>query len=49
MLKKFQKLQNITLKKMLDAFKTFPINAMKLKASIPPPKIKFKRICKNYA
>ena len=34
---------------MLGAFKTFPINAMELEASIPPPKIKFKRICKNYA
>ena len=34
---------------MLGAFKTSPINAMKLEASIPPPKIKFERICKNYA
>ena len=48
-LKKFQKLQNIALRKMLDAFKTSPINAMKLEASIPPFKIKFERICKNYA
>ena len=49
MLKKFQKLQNIVLRKMLDAFKTSPINAMELEASIPPPKIRFERICKNYA
>ena len=34
---------------MLSAFKTFPINVMELEASIPPFKIKFKRICKNYA
>ena len=49
MLEKFQKLQNIALKKMLNAFKTFSINAMELKASIPSSKIKFKRIYKNYA
>ena len=49
MLEKFQKLQNIALRKMLGAFKTFLINAMKLEASIPPPKIRFERICKNYA
>ena len=49
MLKKFQKLQNIALRKMLDAFKTFLINAMELEASIPPSKIKFERIYKNYA
>ena len=34
---------------MLGAFKTSPINAMELEASIPSPKIKFKRIYKNYA
>ena len=49
MLEKFQKLQNITLRKMLDAFKTSPINAMKLEASILLPKVRFERICKNYA
>src|SRR5436190_21487452 len=49
MLEKFQKLQNIALRKMLGAFKTSPINAMKLEASISPPKIRFERICKNYA
>jgi len=49
MLEKFQKLQNIALRKMLDAFKTSSINIMKLEASIPSPKIRFERICKNYA
>ena len=48
MLEKFQKLQNIALRKMLGAFKTFLINIMELEAFISPPKIKFKRICKNY-
>ena len=49
MLEKFQKLQNIILRKMLDTFKISLINTMKLEASIPSPKIKFERICKNYA
>ena len=31
------------------AFKIFSINVMELETSIPPPKVKFKRICKNYA
>ena len=48
MLERFQKLQNIALRKMLDAFKTSPINAMELEASIPPPRVRFERICKNY-
>src|SRR5436189_3001559 len=49
MLEKFQKLQNIALRKMLGAFKTSLINIMKLKASISSSKIRFERICKNYA
>ena len=49
MLEKFQKLQNIALRKILGVFKTSPINAMELEASISPSKIRFKRICKNYA
>ena len=49
MLEKFQKLQNIALRKMLGTFKTSPINVMELEASIPPPKVRFERICKNYA
>src|SRR5204862_2889522 len=49
MLEKFQKLQNIALRKMLGAFKTSLINAMELEAFIPPPKVRFERICKNYA
>ena len=49
MLEKFQKLQNIALRKMLNAFKTFLINAMELEASISPFKVRFERICKNYA
>ena len=49
MLKKFQKLQNITLRKMLDIFKISLINILKLEAFISSSKIRFERICKNYA
>ena len=49
MLKKFQKLQNIILRKILNAFKTFLINIMKLEASILSFRVRFERICKNYA
>src|SRR5436189_5372176 len=49
MFEKFQKLQNIALRKMLGAFKTSLINAMELEASIPPSKVRFERIYKNYA
>src|SRR5436190_10385734 len=49
LLEKFQKLQNQTLRKILDTFKTSPISAMEIEASISPPKVRFNRICKNYA
>ena len=49
MLEKFQKLQNQTLRKILGTFKTSPASVMKIKASILPSKVRFNRICKNYA
>ena len=49
LLEKFQKLQNQTLRKILGVFKTSPISAMEIEASISLPKIRFNRICKNYA
>jgi len=49
LLEKFQKLQNQTLRKILGTFKTSPVSAMEIEASIPPPKVRFNRICKNYA
>src|SRR5436189_1818317 len=49
LLEKFQKLQNQTLRKILDTFKISPISAMEIEASISPPKVRFNRICKNYA
>lgn len=47
-LDKYQKLQNQALKKILEAFKTSPIQAMEIKASLPPSKLRFRRICRSY-
>src|SRR5216110_1235534 len=48
LLEKFQKLQNQTLRKILDTFKISSVSAMKIEASIPSLKVRFNRICKNY-
>jgi hypothetical protein len=37
------------LKKVLKAFKTSPITAMEIKAFILPMRIRFEKICQNYA
>jgi hypothetical protein len=49
LLEKFQKLQNQALRKILGVFKTSPISAMEIEASLPPPKVRFNKMCKNYA
>jgi len=49
LLNKYQKLQNLALRKILGAFKTSPIMAMELEAAIPPPKVRFNKICMNYS
>ena len=49
LLEKFQKLQNQTLRKILDTFKISSISVMEIEASISSPKVRFNRICKNYA
>src|SRR5204863_1124355 len=49
LLKKFQKLQNQTLRKILDTFKTSSVSVMEIEASISSLKVRFNRICKNYA
>ena len=38
----------MVLRRILGAFKTSSIMAMKLEAAIPPPKIRFNKICMNY-
>ena len=48
-LEKFQKLQNNMLRKALGAFRTSPIAAMEIEAAILPVRIRFDKICKNYA
>ena len=49
LLDKYQKLQNLALRKILGAFKTSPIMVMELEAAIPPPKVRFNKICMNYS
>ena len=34
---------------MLGAFRGSPSQAMEIKASIPPPRIRFKKLCNSYA
>ena len=48
-LEKFQKLQNLALRKILGAFKSSPASAMEIEASLSSPKVRFNKICKNYA
>src|SRR6266496_1195882 len=49
LLEKYQKLQNSALRKILEAFKNSSSMAMKLEAAISSSKVRFNRICKNYA
>ena len=47
-LDKFQKLQNQALRKILGTFKTSPIRAMEVEASIAPPIVRINKICRSY-
>jgi hypothetical protein len=49
LLERYQKLYNGMLKKGLGAFKTSPIAAMEIKPSILSMRIRFEKICQNYA
>src|SRR6266536_668148 len=49
LLDKFQKLQNNACKKILEAFKTSPAMTIELETALPPLKIRFNKICQNYA
>src|SRR6266702_2347666 len=49
LLARYQSLQNEALKLVLGAFKGSPSQAMEIEASIPPPKIRFEKLCNNYA
>ena len=49
LLDKFEKLQNSALRKILGAFKTFPIAAMEIEAGIASVSVRFEKLCKNYA
>jgi len=49
LLEKFQRLQNVVLRIILEAFKTSPIKVMEIKAIILSPRVRFEKICYNYA
>ena len=49
LLKKYQKLQNAALRKIPEAFKILFYMIMKLEATIISLRVRFNRICKNYA
>ena len=49
LLSRFQQLQNSMLRKILGAFKTSPIAAMEIEASVIPVNIRFEKACKSYA
>src|SRR6266536_5273569 len=48
LLKKFQRLQNAALRTILEAFKTSPIKIIKIKAAVPPSKVRFEKTYYNY-
>jgi hypothetical protein len=49
LLERYQKLQNNMLRKVLEAFKPFLIAVIEIKAFILPVRIRFEKICQNYA
>src|SRR5437762_6988416 len=49
LLKKFQKLQNQTLRKILEVFKTSSVSAIEIEVSLSSCKVRFNKICRNYA
>ncbi len=48
MLEKFQRFQNTALRTILGAFKTSPTKAIEIETAIPPPRVRFEKICYNY-
>src|SRR6266480_4925055 len=49
LLEKFQKLQNQALRRILEVFKTSSVSVMEIEVSLPSLKVRFNKICKNYA
>jgi len=45
----YQSLQNEALRLVLEAFRESPSQAIEIEASIPPPKIRFEKLCNSYA
>ncbi|KAF2837394.1 hypothetical protein M501DRAFT_163962 [Patellaria atrata CBS 101060] len=46
---KYQTLQNKALMMILGAFKTSPSMAMEIEAGLPPPAVRFEKLCNSYA
>ncbi len=48
-MEKFQRFQNAALRIILGVFKISPTKAMEIEAAILPPRVRFEKICYNYA
>lgn len=46
---RYQKLQNLALRKILHVFETSLFKAMEIEASLPTPRLSFRRIYRYYA
>ena len=49
LIRRYQNLQNMAIRHMLGAFKGSPIRALELEAALPPPEIRFEKLCNMYA
>ena len=49
LISRYQRLQNMATRHMLGAFKGSPTKALELEAALPPPEIRFKKLCNMYA
>src|SRR6266496_4370712 len=45
----YQKLQNLATRRMLGAFKGTPYKAMEIETALPPPEVRFERLCNRYS
>jgi len=49
LLLKYQKLQNAAIRQITGAFKNTPHKALEIEAAIPPPEVRFERLCNRYS
>jgi RNase H len=48
-IQRYQKIQNLAIIRALGAFKGSPYRALELEAAIPPPHIRFQKLCNSYS